>query len=84
MLQLSKEDRELLHNVIHFRIVAISLIFLGIAGIGLGIYSIWVRPMMRDAMGLVVTLILYSIGYIVIGWILNKICQVLQKINEQI
>ena len=84
MLKLSKKDREILQGVKVFRTVAIGLIFFGIAGIWLGIYSIWFRPIAQDAMRIVVSLMIGSVVYIIMGWLLNRICQVLQKINDQI
>jgi len=83
MLQLSKGEKEILQSVKAFRIIAISIILIGIAGLGLGFYSMWFRPMTQDAKRLLVTLIGYSIGFIIVGWLLNKICCILQKIKEQ-
>ncbi len=83
MLQLSSEDRLLLQGIKVYRVLAIALIFIGIGGIAMGFYSIWFRPMTRDSQQITITLILYSIGYVAVGWVLVKICRFLQKFEKQ-
>jgi uncharacterized membrane protein YqjE len=84
MLQLTREDRLLIQGIKIYRVVGIFLAFIGISGIGMGMYSIWFRPMTRDSQQITITLILYSIGYIAVGWLLVKICRFLQKIENQV
>jgi len=82
IVQLSKGEREIVQNIKSFKIVAIGVMLLGMGGIGLGIYSIWFRPMTSDAKQIVLSLFGYSIGFIIMGWLLNKMCKIIQKINK--
>jgi len=82
VIELSKHDKQVLQGLKIYRIVAIILIFVGIGGIGIGLYSICFRQMSPDSFQIVITLILYSIGYVALGGLLCKINRLLKKLKN--
>ena len=82
MSSLSKNERHLLRYITVYKLFGMILVAIGIGGIALGWYSIKFRPMDEDARQLIHTLIGYSVGFIMFGWLFSSLCRMVQKFRS--
>ena len=78
-MELTKRERSIIENTKTLKMISFVLAMFGIAGILLGLYAAIFRIMSPDARSLNFTLIGFSLGLLMAGWLLYQAYNLIKK-----
>lgn len=81
-LNLSKDENFMVRYIKFFQFMGISLSLFGAGSVMLGIYSMIFRPMTSGESHILHSLILYSVVFVIGGWMYFKMARLVERLKK--
>ena len=81
-LNLSKDENRIMKHIRLLQFMGISISLVGVGSVMLGIYSVIFRPMSSGESQILHSLILYSVGFVVGGWMYYRMARLVERLKD--